>query len=186
MAGRGTEEGTEIMKRIAFVALGVVIGFSRRSALLPAAHGANDMSTYRQLDLFSEAFDTRAQELRASGPGQRAHQRRDRRHGQRSRSAFELHGREGLRRHADPDQGRVRRRRHRSDDGRRPDQGDLADRRHARRQGRHEDRRLHRRHRRHLDPGHSRSTTPSTRCAGRRLARSRSRSCARARRSRST
>jgi carboxyl-terminal processing protease len=46
------------MKRIAFVALGVLIGFTAAFGLLPAARGANDMSTYRQLDLFSQAFDT--------------------------------------------------------------------------------------------------------------------------------
>ncbi len=46
------------MKRIAFVALGVLIGFAAAFGLLPAARGANDMSTYRQLDLFSQAFDT--------------------------------------------------------------------------------------------------------------------------------
>ncbi len=46
------------MKRIVFVVLGVVIGFSAAFGLLPAAHGANDMSTYRQLDLFSQAFDS--------------------------------------------------------------------------------------------------------------------------------
>jgi carboxyl-terminal processing protease len=46
------------MKRIAFVALGVVLGFTAAFGLLPAARGANDMSTYRQLDLFSQAFDT--------------------------------------------------------------------------------------------------------------------------------
>ena len=45
------------MKRIAFVALGVIIGFSA-AGLLPAAHGANDMTTYRQLDLFGQAFDS--------------------------------------------------------------------------------------------------------------------------------
>jgi carboxyl-terminal processing protease len=45
------------MKRIAFVAVGVIIGFSA-AGLLPAAHGANDMTTYRQLDLFGQAFDS--------------------------------------------------------------------------------------------------------------------------------
>ena len=58
MDGGGLKEGTEIMKRIAFVALGVLIGFTAAIGLLPAARGANDMSTYRQLDLFSQAFDT--------------------------------------------------------------------------------------------------------------------------------
>jgi len=46
------------MKRFAFVASGVLIGFGGALALLPAARGANDMSTYRQLDLFSQAFDS--------------------------------------------------------------------------------------------------------------------------------
>ena len=46
------------MKRIAFVALGVLMGFTAAFGLLPAARGANDMSTYRQLDLFSQAFDS--------------------------------------------------------------------------------------------------------------------------------
>jgi len=46
------------MKRAsAFVVLGIVIGFSA-AGFLPAAHGANDVSTYRQLDLFGQAFDT--------------------------------------------------------------------------------------------------------------------------------
>ncbi len=45
------------MKRIAFVAVGVIIGFAA-AGLLPAAHGANDMTTYRQLDLFGQAFDS--------------------------------------------------------------------------------------------------------------------------------
>ncbi len=46
------------MKRIAFVAFGVLLGFTAAIGLLPAARGANDMSTYRQLDLFSQAFDS--------------------------------------------------------------------------------------------------------------------------------
>jgi carboxyl-terminal processing protease len=46
------------MKRFAFVALGVLLGFTAAIGLLPAARGANDMSTYRQLDLFSQAFDS--------------------------------------------------------------------------------------------------------------------------------
>jgi len=46
------------MKRAsALVVLGIVIGFSA-AGFLPAAHGANDMSTYRQLDLFGQAFDS--------------------------------------------------------------------------------------------------------------------------------
>ncbi|HEY4943979.1 MAG TPA: S41 family peptidase [Rhizomicrobium sp.] len=45
------------MKRFAFVGLGMVVGFIAALGLLPAAHGANDMSAYRQLDLFSDAFE---------------------------------------------------------------------------------------------------------------------------------
>ncbi|MBV9992727.1 MAG: S41 family peptidase [Alphaproteobacteria bacterium] len=44
-----------MMKRFALVALGGVIGFSA-AGLLPAVRAANDVSTYRQLDLFADAF----------------------------------------------------------------------------------------------------------------------------------
>jgi carboxyl-terminal processing protease len=44
------------MKRIAFVGLGMVAGFASALVLFPAAHGAND-SAYKQLDLFSDAFE---------------------------------------------------------------------------------------------------------------------------------
>jgi len=44
------------MKRLAFVGLGVAAGFSAALMLFPAAHGAND-SAYKQLDLFSDAFE---------------------------------------------------------------------------------------------------------------------------------
>ena len=43
------------MKRFAFVGAGMVAGFTAALVLFPAAHGAND-SAYRQLDLFSDAF----------------------------------------------------------------------------------------------------------------------------------
>ncbi|HEX3811033.1 MAG TPA: S41 family peptidase [Rhizomicrobium sp.] len=45
------------MKRIAFVGSGVVVGFVAALTLFPAAHGANDLGAYRQLDLFSDAFE---------------------------------------------------------------------------------------------------------------------------------
>jgi carboxyl-terminal processing protease len=45
------------MKRFAFVGLGMVVGFIAALGLLPQAHGANDVSAYRQLDLFSDAFE---------------------------------------------------------------------------------------------------------------------------------
>jgi carboxyl-terminal processing protease len=44
------------MKRIAFIVLGMVLGFGAAITLLPA-QGANDMGAYRQLDLFSDAFE---------------------------------------------------------------------------------------------------------------------------------
>jgi carboxyl-terminal processing protease len=44
------------MKRFAFVGLGMAAGFASALMMFPAAHGAND-STYRQLDLFSDAFN---------------------------------------------------------------------------------------------------------------------------------
>ncbi|HEY3777198.1 MAG TPA: S41 family peptidase [Rhizomicrobium sp.] len=44
------------MKRFAFVGLGMVAGFGAALLVFPAAHGAND-SAYKQLDLFSDAFE---------------------------------------------------------------------------------------------------------------------------------
>ncbi|MBV9043972.1 MAG: S41 family peptidase, partial [Alphaproteobacteria bacterium] len=41
----------------ALVGIGAVAGFVAALGLLPAARGANDMSAYRQLDLFSDAFE---------------------------------------------------------------------------------------------------------------------------------
>ncbi len=45
------------MNRFALVALGGVVGFAA-AGVLPAVRAANDMSTYRQLDLFGQAFDS--------------------------------------------------------------------------------------------------------------------------------
>jgi carboxyl-terminal processing protease len=45
------------MKRYAFVGLGVVMGFVIALGVLPAARGAGDGNTYRQLGLFSDAFE---------------------------------------------------------------------------------------------------------------------------------
>ena len=44
------------MKRFAFVGVGMVAGFSAALLMFPSAHGAND-SAYKQLDLFSDAFE---------------------------------------------------------------------------------------------------------------------------------
>ncbi len=45
------------MKKIALVALGGVVGFGLALGLLPQAQGASDTGAYRQLDLFSDAFE---------------------------------------------------------------------------------------------------------------------------------
>ena len=45
------------MKRYAFVAIGMVAGFIAALGVLPAARGAGDTNTYRQLGLFSDAFE---------------------------------------------------------------------------------------------------------------------------------
>ena len=44
------------MRRFAFVGLGMVAGFASAVMLFPPAQGAND-TAYRQLDLFSDAFE---------------------------------------------------------------------------------------------------------------------------------
>jgi carboxyl-terminal processing protease len=46
------------MKKLAFVGVGVAVGFVCAAALFPAAQGAtNGLSTYRQLELFGDAFE---------------------------------------------------------------------------------------------------------------------------------
>ena len=45
------------MKRFAFVSMGVAAGFAAALWLFPAAQGASNVSAYRQLDLFSDAFE---------------------------------------------------------------------------------------------------------------------------------
>src|SRR5258708_9145761 len=56
MARDRSEKGEKIMKRFAFVGLGMAAGFATALMMFPAAHGAGD-STYRQLDLFGDAFN---------------------------------------------------------------------------------------------------------------------------------
>jgi carboxyl-terminal processing protease len=57
MAGHGSEEGKKIMKRVALLGAGGLAGFTAALMLFPAAHGASELSAYRQLDLFSDAFE---------------------------------------------------------------------------------------------------------------------------------
>ncbi|MFL6691045.1 MAG: S41 family peptidase [Alphaproteobacteria bacterium] len=46
-----------MMKKYALLGMGGVAGFAAALMLFPAAHGSNDGSAYRQLDLFSDAFE---------------------------------------------------------------------------------------------------------------------------------
>ncbi len=126
-----------------------------------------------------------ARRLRREARRRQAGRIGDQRHADRARSAFELHGPQELPRHAGADPRRVRRPRHRGHDGGRPDQGGGADRRDAGRQGRHPGQRHHHPSRRRAGAG------PDAEPGGREDARpgatprSSSRSCARARTSRS-
>src|ERR1700759_4059975 len=43
--------------RVALLGLGAGLGFAAAITLFPAAQGASDMSAYKQLDLFSDAFE---------------------------------------------------------------------------------------------------------------------------------
>jgi len=45
------------MKRYAWLGVGGVAGFASALMLFPAARGSTDLSAYRQLDLFSAAFE---------------------------------------------------------------------------------------------------------------------------------
>ncbi|HEX4409354.1 MAG TPA: S41 family peptidase [Xanthobacteraceae bacterium] len=46
-----------MMKRVALLGVGGLAGFTAALMLFPAAHGASELSAYRQLDLFSDAFE---------------------------------------------------------------------------------------------------------------------------------
>ena len=94
-----------------------------------------------------------ARRLRREARRRQAGRIRDQRHAGRARSAFELHGRQELPRHAGADPRRVRRPRHRGHHGGRPDQGGGADRRDARRQGRRHGQRHHHPSRRRAGAG---------------------------------
>ncbi|HEY4113382.1 MAG TPA: S41 family peptidase [Rhizomicrobium sp.] len=45
------------MKRYAFVGVGAAAGFAAAMMVFPAVYGATDLSTYRKLDVFSDAFE---------------------------------------------------------------------------------------------------------------------------------
>src|SRR5580693_2106278 len=57
MAGHRFEEGKTNMKRFILVGAGAAAGFAAAFLLFPVAHGATDASAYRQLDLFTDAFE---------------------------------------------------------------------------------------------------------------------------------
>jgi carboxyl-terminal processing protease len=59
------------MKHFALVGAGVVAGFTAAMMLFPAAQGASNLSAYKQLDLFSDAFErVRANYVRPVDDGQ--------------------------------------------------------------------------------------------------------------------
>ncbi len=101
----GLEESEAIMKRYAFVGLGMVAGFAAAVMLFPVAQGAADNSAYRQLDLFGDAFErVRANYVRPVQESELV-DNAIQGHGLLARSAFRLHECQGLCRHADHDQG---------------------------------------------------------------------------------
>ena len=106
---------------------------------------------YKQLDLFGDVLErVRADYVEKPDDAmliELGHQR----HADRARSALGLPQPEELPRHAGADARRVRRPRHRGDDGERHRQGGLADRRHAGGQGRPADQRPHHPSRRRPD-----------------------------------
>jgi len=57
VARDGFQEGKEIMKRYALVGVGVAAGFVAALMMFPAVQGATDLSTYKRLDVFSDAFE---------------------------------------------------------------------------------------------------------------------------------
>ncbi len=102
------------MRRFAFVGLGMAAGFAAALILFPAAHGAND-SAYKQLDLFTDAFErVRANYVRPVQDSELVDAAI-----QGMVSSLDPHSSymdaKAFARHADHHQGRVRRRRHRGD-----------------------------------------------------------------------
>ena len=160
-----------MIRKTGYLGLGVVLGaaaaVSAPQALLfvsPSAYAAA-ADTYRQLNLFGDVFDKIRNDYVEKPDEVEADRGRDQRHAHFARPAFELHGRQGVPRHAGPDEGRIRRPRHRGDAGGRAGQGRDADRRYACRQGGRDVRRHHQRDRRPVDAG------PDARSGGRQDAR---------------
>jgi carboxyl-terminal processing protease len=57
VAGNRSEKGEKNMNRVALVGVGACAGFAAAFMLFPVAQGATDLSSYHQLDLFSDAFE---------------------------------------------------------------------------------------------------------------------------------
>ena len=100
---------------------------------LPEAKGAADTSAYQPARSVQRCVRARARQLCAPGQGRRADRRRHQGHGAEPRSAFQLHGRQELRRHAGQTKGQFGGVGIEVTQENGSDQGDLADRRHARR-----------------------------------------------------
>ena len=132
-------EGQEMVRKLSLLFAGALMGASAMSLVYGApgsTANAAGSETYKQLAIFGDIFErVRAPVCDAAGrevAGRERHQR----HADLARSAFVLHEPGSRQGHARPDQGRVRRPRHRGHDGERPGQGHHADRRYAGRQGR--------------------------------------------------
>ena len=124
-----------------------------RSVLMGSSRACRDLGHLSPAQSVRRRVRARAQRLCREARRLQAGRVRHLGHAGRSRSAFQLHGRQELPRHAGADPRRVRRPRHRSHDGRRPDQGGLADRRHAGLEGRHHGQRHHHQSRRRSRAG---------------------------------
>jgi hypothetical protein len=142
------------MKRFALVGVGMAAGFTAAVMLFPSAHGANDPSAYRQLNLFEDAFErVRVNYVRPVDDNELVSSAI-----QGMVSSLDPHSSYmDAKAFADMQiqtSGQFAGLGHRSHDGRRSRQSYFADRRYAGCKSRHQDGRLHRCRRRHADPGH--------------------------------
>ena len=129
-------EGQEMIRKLSLLFAGALMGASAMSLVYGApgsTANAAGSETYKQLAIFGDIFERVRGAVCDAARREVAGRERHQRHADLARSAFLLHESGSRQGHARPDQGRVRRPRHRGHDGERAGQGDHADRRHARR-----------------------------------------------------
>ena len=90
------EEGKKIMKRLAFVALGIVIGFAAAAGLSVVGARRQQRRRLSRAQSVQRGIRARSRQLCAPGGRQRIDQRRDRRDGVQPRSPFQLYGPQSL------------------------------------------------------------------------------------------